>query len=163
MVVLFNLQLRRPWLTPNWSLAPVDESPNSSLLVQLEGNWITVPLLSEGPWEGESFPWEVKQPVCFWLVERERVGLVFPSKGREGWVNLDFKKFWSECWRCFSYPFQHSRERSENQGCQLILLHDTMNSTSSHPSPACFLQLSPKELQRLQSLILLMVTMTLIN
>lgn len=60
MIVLFNLWLRRPWLTPNQALAPVDESPNSSLLVQLGGNWITVPLLTKGLGEGESLPREVK-------------------------------------------------------------------------------------------------------
>lgn len=59
MIVLFNLWLRRPWLTPNRSLAPVDESPNSSLLVQLGGNWITVPLGTKGLGEGESVPPEV--------------------------------------------------------------------------------------------------------
>lgn len=59
MIVLFNLWLRRPWLTPNRSLAPVDESPNSSLLVQLGGNWITVPLPTKGLGEGEALPQEV--------------------------------------------------------------------------------------------------------
>lgn len=56
MIVLFNLWLRRPWLIPNRSLAPIDESPNSSLLAQLGGNWITVPLRTKGLGEGESLP-----------------------------------------------------------------------------------------------------------
>lgn len=59
MIVLFNLWLRRPWLTPNRSLAPVDESPNSSLLAQLGGNWIMVPLPTKGLGEGEALPREV--------------------------------------------------------------------------------------------------------
>lgn len=59
MIVLFNLWLRRPWLTPNRSLAPVDESPNSSLLVQLGGNWITVLLPTKGLGEGEALPQEM--------------------------------------------------------------------------------------------------------